>query len=169
MPATVSIILPTPIIANRTINGVVAVQDLDSSGPYTLKSCVVTEATESDAQVGPIMCAAPNQPVGSGNIVVPLGGTAYLPFSVVFTNPYGAGASPQAPGGANPSNSAANADPVFSLVATLSYALGSGANQVTASWPLNVGVSSTITPFPLAQGGGLQMQSGMNLVNFLYL
>jgi hypothetical protein len=169
MPATVSIILSSSnVVVGQKMNAVVAVRDLDGSGPYTLRSCAVVESTESNAVVEQPMCAMPNQPVGVGQMVTPLNGTTYLPFSFVVQTPYASGPSPQAPGGAAPANIAATAEPVFQFTATVQYTVSSGAIQVV-SGTLLVPALSTIPPFPLAQGGALQLSQGANLLNLLYL
>jgi hypothetical protein len=104
----------------------------------------------------------PNVPVGVGNPTIAAGATGFFPFEVVFLTPYGAGPSPQSPGGAAGSQNATPADSEYVI------SLQSLSSDATvASAQLLVPVLSTIAPFPIAQGGGMQLSSGFNLVNLL--
>lgn len=169
MSVVVNVILSRPnVVAGVPQQAVVQVFDSDGDTSYKLTSAQVTESTESDAQIGQPSVLAPNAPLGTGNVTIPQGGTAYLPFSFVLNNPYFPGPSPQAPGGAAPTNNAAVADAFFTLTATVNFVTGAGVAGA-ASGQLLVPVLATIPPFPIAQGGALQLSSGFNLLNGLTL
>mgnify|MGYP003344365212 CR=1 FL=1 len=173
MPATISIVLPNrQVVAQQTFNAYLLVEDKDSSGPYTLQTASVNEVTESDFQIGAIQCSAPNSPPGTGKIVVPLNGSAALPFSLVSMSPVGAGPSAQyQPGGAAPNNVANFADATFVLQGNLTYTTSGGATvAVTTVGPTLVPVLSEQTPDTSFQGAMILSQGGNFLTYYsLYL
>lgn len=114
--------------------------------------------------VGQPVYLQPNVPVGVGNPILAAAGSATYSFACVFPSPYSAGPSPQNPGGAAPISLAPMADPFFVLQAQAQSSDGS-----LASGTLFVPVLSTISPFPLAQGGALQFGQGFNFINFIML
>ena len=163
MPATISIVLPNrQVVAQQTFNAYLLVEDKDSSGPYTLQTAAVNEVTESDFQIGAIQCSAPNSPPGTGKIVVPLNGSAALPFSLVSMSPAGAGPSPQnQPGGAAPNNNAAYPESVFVLQGALTYTTSGGTTvAVTTVGPTIVPVLAAEPPDVGFQGQLLLSQGG---------
>jgi hypothetical protein len=150
----------TNVVANQTMNFTAAVTNSGSTS-VTLQSLQVAESTESDAQLSQPVFLTPNTPVGVGNPTLLPGATYYYGFLGVFSNP-GIGPSPQAPGGAAPSNKGANADAFFTLQLT-----SQSSDGTVASASMLVPVLSSIAPFPLAQGGALQLSQGFNLINLL--
>src|ERR1700755_930159 len=171
MPLSVSIsggFNAVSIAAGQAVNFVAAVTNATASA-LTLQSLAVTVASGSrggaSAGVTQPSYLWPNVPVGVGNPVLPAGVTQNYSFSAVFFAPNASGPSPQnQPGGAAPSNQAQEIDPFYVLTAT---GLDSSAAVFTSSF--FVPVLSTIAPFPLAQGGALQLSQGMNLVNLTML
>lgn len=105
----------------------------------------------------------PNQPVGVGAPTIAAGATSFFPFRVEFLAPNFPGPSPQSPGGAaGVGNAAVPNDSAYLLNLT---SLSSDGTAAAASF--QVGVASTLFPFPIAQGGAMQLYSGFNLVNFI--
>lgn len=150
----------TNVVANQTMNFVAAVTNVGGS-PVTLQSLQAYELTESDAQLSQPVILTPNVAPNVGNPVLLAGVTYYFSFYAIFSNPL-PGPSPQAPGGAAPFTNASNADATFVLgLQSLS------SDGTVASAQLLVPVLSSIQPFPLAQGGALQLSQGANAVNFL--
>jgi hypothetical protein len=147
------------VVANQTMNFVASVTNSGATS-VVLQSLQVAESTESDAQMSQPQYLTPNTPVGVGNPILLPGVTYYYSFLGTFSNPL-PGPSPQAPGGAS-TNRAITADPFFTLQLTSQSSDGTVA---TAS--MLVPVLSSIAPFPLAQGGALQLSQGFNLVNLL--
>ncbi len=106
----------------------------------------------------------PNVAVGLGNPVLNGGASLSYVFNAIFFSPAAAGPSPQAPGGAAPSENAQTPDANFSLFAVVNTSDGS-----VVSGSLNVPVLSTIAPFQVPTGGALYLQQGFNLINLLTL
>lgn len=148
-------------VGNQTMNYTVSVQNTGASS-LTLNSLVVAESTESDAIIGQPTYLTPNVPVGVGNPIIAAGATSSWGFQCAFTNPVTPGPSPQAPGGAAPSNAAYFADATFVLQATVVMSDGSVS---MSALPVPV-VTAT---FPQSNGGALVASQGFNLINFVTL
>lgn len=164
MALTLSIIpgaRASSVVAGQSINYVASVTNSGSSS-VTLQALAAFTDTGTAVSVGQPHYLTPNVPVGVGNPTIAAGATSYFPFEVVYQTPYVAGPSPQAPGGAAPVGMAMPTDAQFIISL---QSLSSDASVASAS--LLVPVLSTIAPFPIAQGGGMQLSSGFNLVNLL--
>lgn len=149
-------------VAGRTINYVASVTNSGSSS-VTLQSLAAYPDNSTCVSVGQPNYLTPNVPVGVGNPTIAAGATSFFPFEVTFMTPNFSGPSPQAPGGnLGSTNASVPGDSVFGV--TL-QSLSSDAS--VASTTLLVPVLSAVAPFPVAQGGALQLSSGFNLVNFL--
>lgn len=129
----------------------------------TLQSLSVHETSSTGAHVDQPTYLRPNMPVGLGNPVIAAGGSASYVFSAAFPQPAGAGPSPQNPGGAAGHG---NTNPAPNSTVTLRAECLSSDGAVSSTL-LSAPVLSTIAPFPVAQGGGMQLTSGFNLVNYL--
>lgn len=151
----------TSVVAGQTVRYVASVTNSGSSS-VTLQGLAAYADTANAISVGQPEYLTPNVPVGVGNPTLTAGSTYYYPFSVTFQAPYFAGPSPQTPGGTQGSQIAA---PVDSQYVINLQSLSS--DSTVASAQLLVPVLSTIAPFPIAQGGGMQLSSGFNLVNLL--
>lgn len=139
----------------------VAVVTNSGSSSVTLTSLSVSEPSGTTILQQP-QFLTPGQPYALSYPTLAAGATSYFPFQAVFTSPAVAGPSPQNPGGAAPSSSAATPDANFYLQ------LQSQASDASvASALILVPVLSTIPPFQLAAGGGLQLSQGFNAVNFI--
>lgn len=149
------------IVARQNVTFMASVTNTGSSS-VTLQSLAAYADTSASVTVGQPNYLTPNVPVGVGNPTLAAGATASYPFEVVFLTPPFAGPSPQAPGGAAGSQNAMPGDAQF--VISL-QSLSSDSTVATTS--LLVPVLSAIDPFPIAQGGGMQLSSGFNLVNLL--
>jgi len=134
------------------------------SAAVTIQSLVMYESTESDLQISQPTFLTPNAPLGTGAPVLAVGASRGFQAITVFNSPYFSGPSPQAPGGASPSNAAMNADPFFSVTAVCSVSDGT-----TATGSLPVPVLATIGPATVPTGGAWHFNSGFNLVNGLTL
>lgn len=152
----------TSVVAGRTVNYVAAVTNAGSTS-VTLSSLQTYCESSSGISVGQPAYLTPNVPVGVGNPTLTAGTTYYYPFSVSYETPYSPGPSPQMPGGTQ--GVAVASVPSDSVFAISLQSLSS--DSTVASTTLLVPVLSTIAPFPVAQGGALQLSSGFNLVNFL--
>jgi len=164
MALTLSIIpgaRASSVVAGQSINYVASVTNAGSSS-VTLQALATFTDTGTAVSVGQPNYLTPNVPVGVGNPTIAAGATSYFPFEVVYQTPYGAGPSPQAPGGAAGSQNAMPTDAQF-VISLQSLS----SDSTVASASLLVPVLSTIAPFPIAQGGGMQLSSGFNLVNLL--
>lgn len=129
----------------------------------SLTSLSVAETTSTGAHIDQPTYLRPNAPVGLGTPVIPAGGSASYVFGVSFPVPAGAGPSPQTPGGAGGHG---NACPAPNSTVILRADCQASDGTITSAL-LSVPVLSTIAPFPLAQGGGMQLQSGDNLITYL--
>lgn len=129
----------------------------------SLVSLSVYETSSTGAHVAQPTYLRPNAPAGLGNPVIAPGGSASYAFGASFPVPAGAGPSPQTPGGASGHG---NACPAPNSTVILRAECQASDGSVTTSL-LSVPVLSTIAPFPLAQGGGMQLQSGDNLITYL--
>jgi hypothetical protein len=148
-------------VGNGVGNYTVSVQNTGAAA-VTLQSLQVVEATESDAILSQPVFLTPNTPVGVGNPVIAAGATVTYGFQAVFTNPVMPGPSPQAPGGAAPSNAAYYSDPTFVLQATSFTSDGT-----VATGTLLVPVASATVP--QSNGGALVLSQGFNVANFITL
>ena len=128
----------------------------------TLQSLTVSSAGGVVALHQPEILT-PNQPVGVGNPVIAAGATSNYRFSLVLMSPLALGPSPQSPGGA--AGVAAAAVPTNSTIVFTLTSLSS--DGTVASTSLQLPSLSTLSPFPPAQGGALQLSNSFNLVNFL--
>lgn len=151
---------PGSVFGNQTMNFTVTVTNTSSSS-VTLNSLQVLEQTESDATLSQPNFLIPNTPVGVGNPTISASGSVTYGFQGVFNGPL-PGPSPQAPGGAAGAPAAATPDANFAIGAMAVASDGS-----VGSGLLLVPVLSTIAPFPLANGGALQLGQGFNLINYL--
>lgn len=149
-------------VGNQTMNFVVTLANTGSAS-LTLNSLTISEATNTGTvQVGQPNYLVPNVPVGVGNPTLTAGGSSSFPFSCVVTSPVVPGPSPQAPGGAAPSNPAFYPNADLSLLAT----------SVTSDGTVSSGsiIFPVITAtFPQSNGGALVQSQGFNLVNLLTL
>jgi len=146
-------------VGNQTMNYTVSIRNTGSSS-LTLSSLSIAEATKTGMRVGQPIYLTPNTPVGVGNPTIAAGATVSYGFQAVCTAPVMPGASPQAPGGAAPSNAAYYPFADFTLLATAQTSDGS-----VASGSLN-GPVATAT-FPQSNGGALVLSQGFNLLNFI--
>lgn len=145
----------------RNINYIATVTN-DGASSVTLKSLAVF-ADSGAVIVGQPSYLTPNVPVGVGDPAILAGATANYPFSIVYSSPNFAGPSPQQPGGTQgTTNASVPSDSSFNV--TL-QSLSSDASVASVSRMISP--LSGIAPFPVAQGGALQLNSGFNLVNFL--
>jgi hypothetical protein len=128
----------------------------------SLRTLSVYETSSTGAHVDQPSYLRPNAPAGVVP-VIPAGGSASYAFAVSLPSPAGAGPSPQTPGGAAGHGNACPAP--NSTVLLRAECLASDGTVSTAL--LSVPVLSTIAPFPIAQGGGMQLSSGFNLINYL--
>lgn len=150
------------VVAGQRANYVASVTNSGSSS-VTLQSLATYAETGIGVTVGQPNYLTPNVPVGVGNPTLAAGATSYFPFEVVFQTPNFPGPSPQQPGGS--AGTSAAAVPVDSSFVISLQSLSSDASVASAQ--LLVPVLSTIAPFPIAQGGGMQLSSGFNLINLL--
>lgn len=148
-------------VAGRPNNYIAAVSNTGSSS-VTLQSLSVYADGGSCINVGQPQYLTPNVPVGVGNPTIAAGATANYPFEITFMTPNYPGPSPQSPGGASTASMALPGDSVFGV-----YLQSLSSDSTVATAALMVPVLSAVAPFPVAQGGALQMSSGFNLVNFL--
>ena len=152
----------TSPVAGQVVTFVAAVTNSGSTS-VTLQSLNAAPERNSAITLSQPEILTPNLPVGVGNPVLLASTTYYYPFKVVFHGPTTSGPSPQAPGGGTIPNTAAYpTDNSFGISLTSLSSDGTVAYVATTSPAL-----STTPPFPVAQGGGLQLSSGFNLVNFL--
>lgn len=149
-------------VAGQPVSLVASVTNSGSTS-VTLSSLAIYADPGSCSFLGQPVYLTPNMPVGLGNPVLTAGSTYSYPFEVIFQAPNLAGPSPQAPGLAAGSGVAAN--PSASVARLTLQSLSS--DSTTASVSLSVPVLSTLYPFPVAQGGAMQLSSGFNLVNLL--
>jgi hypothetical protein len=143
---------PNTVILTVTNSGATAL---------VVSSLQVTEASATGASITQPLYLIPNVPVGLGNPVIVAGGSASYPIECVFQVPGYSGPSPQAPGGAG----GVQGPPTNSVVTLRAQCLSSDGVVTSVTQPFPV--LSTVAPFPVAQGGALQLSSGFNLVNFL--
>lgn len=129
----------------------------------SLVSLSVHETSSTGAHVAQPTYLRPNAPAGLSNPVIAPGGSVSYVFGVSFPVPAGAGPSPQSPGGASGHG---NACPAPNSTAILRAECQSSDGAVSTAL-LSAPVLSTIAPFPVAQGGGMQLSSGFNLINFI--
>lgn len=148
-------------VAGRPNNYIASVSNTGSSS-VTLQSLSAYADAGSCINVGQPQYLTPNVPPGVGNPTIAAGATASYPFEVTFMTPNYAGPSPQSPGGTAGSTAGLPSDSVFGV-----YLQSLSSDSTVASATLLVPVLSAVAPFPIAQGGGLQLSSGFNLVNFL--
>ncbi len=144
---------PLTYVASVTNSGATSVtlQSLSVSGPPGMCS-----------SIGQPQYLTPNVPVSVGNPVLVAGSTYNYTFEVVFQAPSTAGPSPQAAGGtAGVGNAMTNNTSGTLLLQSLS------SDSTVASASLKIPILSSTSPFPVAQGGALQLASGFDLINFL--
>lgn len=148
-------------VGNQTMNYVVSIENTGASA-LTLLSLVTGEDTKTGAIVSQPVYLTTNVPVGVGNPVIAAGATVNYGFQLVCTQPTMPGPSPQAPGGAAPTNAAYYplADRIFRATSVMSDGTVSSATIVA---PV---LTAT---FPQSNGGALVMSQGFNLVNLVTL
>lgn len=148
-------------VGNQTMNYTVSVQNTGSSS-LTLSSLSVAESTQTGMRVGQPRFLTPNVAPGVGNPTISAGSTVSYGFQAVATAPVMPGSSPQAPGGAAPSNAACFPFNGFTLMATAQTSDGTIATGILSA-PV-----ATAT-FPQSNGGALVLSQGFNLLNFILL
>jgi hypothetical protein len=129
----------------------------------TVTSLSVYEESKTGSRVDQPTYLRPNAPAGLGNPVIGPGSSVTYPFECAFNVPSYSGPSPQAPGGAG----GAGGPPLNPVVTLRAECLSSDGVTTTVSMPFPV--LSTVAPFPVAQGGALQLTSGFNLINLVTL
>lgn len=146
--------VPNTIILTATNTGTTAL---------TVQSLAVSEVSSTGARLDQPSYLRPNMPIGLGNPVIGPGASGTYPFQAAFHVPSYSGPSPQAPGGAQ----GVFGPPRNPIVTIRAQCLSSDGvvSEVAMPFP----VLSTVAPFPVAQGGALQLNSGFNLVNFITL
>lgn len=127
----------------------------------TVLSLSVFEESKTGARLDQPSYMRPNAPVGLGNPVISPGASATYPFECTFTVPSYSGPSPQAPGG----SAGVRGPPTNSIVTIRAQCQSS--DGVVSTVAMSFPVLSTVAPFPVAQGGALQLNSGFNLVNLV--
>ena len=123
----------------------------------------VSEASKTGARLDQPSYLRPNAPLGLGNPVIAPGASVAYPFECAFFVPAYSGPSPQAPGGAA-GIPGPTANPIVTIRAQCQSSDG-GVSSVERPFP----VLATVAPYPIAQGGALQLSSGFNLVNLVTL
>lgn len=163
MAITVSITEGSPgsfAVGNQTMNYTVTVANSNASS-VTLTSLSIADSRKQSNLSQPNYLT-PNVPVGVGSPVIAAGASVSYGFQCVFNNPVMPGPSPQAPGGAAPTNEAYYPDSVFALQAT-SYT----SDGTVAYGELSVPVLTK--DIPQDSGGALVLSQGFNLINFITL
>jgi hypothetical protein len=164
MPVLVSIARGAPgggAVGDQTMSYTVTLSNAGAAS-LLLNSLDVSESTRSGATIGQPNYLTPNVPVGVGNPTIAAGASVSYGFQVV-SGPVMPGPSPQAPGGAAPSNAAAY--PLQSSVGLL-------ATAVTSDGAVSTGGITTpvlTKDFPQSSGGALVLSQGFNLINFITL
>ncbi len=148
-------------VAGQSMTFVAAVTNAGATS-VTLNS-LSASSTSGSITIGQPDFLTPNMPVTQGNPTLLPSTTYFYPFRVVINGPNTAGPSPQAPGGSSgvgggqyPTHNS------FGISVTSLSSDGTVAYVATTTPAL-----SSTEPYPIAQGGGLQLSSGFNLVNFL--
>jgi hypothetical protein len=149
--------------ANGEPNTVLLTVANPGAAALTVTSLSVYEESKTGAVVGTPNYLRPNAPLGTANPVVAAGGSRSYSMECVFPVPAYSGPSPQAPGGAG----GAGGPPRNPVVTLRAECLSSDGVTTTVSMPFPV--LSTVAPFPVAQGGALQLTSGFNLINLVTL
>jgi len=139
----------------------VTVQNIGTAA-VTIQSLQITEISESDANISQPTFLTSNAPLGTGAPVLAVGQARTFQALCVFGSPRFPGPSPQAPGGAAPSNIANPANATFNVGAICSVSDGT-----TATGTFIVPVLATIDPATVPPGGAWYFASGFNLVNGL--
>jgi hypothetical protein len=152
-------IVDATAIAGRPTTFQVSVTNTSASS-VTLRSLDVNEATESDAVIGQPNFMTPQVAVGLGNPTIGAASAVTYTFKVAFPSPNYPGPSPSSAYGSAGVLVGQPGDTVYALQAIASASDGSVGSVV-----LNVPVLSAIAPFPQAQGGALQYQQGLNIIN----
>jgi hypothetical protein len=145
---------PNTVLVTVTNPGVAAL---------VVSSLQVTEASKTGANITQPLYLIPNMPIGLGNPIILPGASASYSFEVSFTCPAYSGPSPQAPGGAG----GVQGPPINTGVTLMAQCLSSDGVVTSVTQPFPV--LSTVAPFPIAQGGALQLSSGFNLINLVTL
>jgi hypothetical protein len=153
-----SLVDPTAV-AGRAATFMVTVSNTSASA-VTLQSLQVAEQTESDATISQPNFLTPQAALELGNPTISGSSSVSYTFKVVFQSPNYPGPQPNAPQGATGVLLGQPGDSVFTLLATASASDGSVGSTV-----ISVPVLSLIAPFPQAQGGALQYQQGLNIIN----
>ena len=149
-------------VAGQSMTFIAAVTNAGATS-VTLNSLSVSSSSGGSITLGQPDFLTPNMPVTQGNPTLLPSATYFYPFRVVINGPNTAGPSPQAPGGASGVGGGQYpTDNSFGLNVTSVSSDGTVASVATTLPAL-----SSTSPFPIAQGGGLQLSSGFNLVNFL--
>lgn len=151
-------------VGNQTMNYTVSVQNTGSNS-VTLSALDISESTTTGARVGRPVYLTPGTAVGVGNPIIAASTTASYGFQVVSTAPTMPGPSPQAPGGASPSNAAAFPYNPYTLVATAATIDGTTTSITTG----NIVAPVLSATFPQSSGGALVMSQGFNLINLVTL
>jgi len=149
--------------ANGRPNAVLLTVTNPGAVALTVTSLSVYEESKSGSRVDQPSYLRPNLPAGLGNPVIGPGLSETYPFEVAFTVPGYSGPSPQAPGGAQ----GVFGPPRDTTVTLRAQCQSSDGVVSTVAQPFPV--LSTVAPFPVAQGGALQLASGFNLINLVTL
>ena len=149
--------------SNGEPNTIILTVSNPGAAALTVLSLGVSEVSATGARLDQPSYLAPNAPIGLGNPVIGPGASRSFPFECVFQVPSYSGPSPQAPGG-----SAGVRGPPTNSVVTI-RALCQSSDGVVTFVDMPFPVLATVAPFPVAQGGALQLNSGFNAVNFLTL
>lgn len=149
--------------SNGEPNSVVLTVSNPGATALTLTWLAVSEQSKTGANITQPLYLRPNAPVGTGNPVIGPGSSATYVFECAFNVPGYSGPSPQASGGAG----GVQGPPGNSVVTLLAQCQSSDGVVTSVSQPFPA--LSTVAPFPLAQGGALQLSSGFNLVNLITL
>ena len=126
-----------------------------------LSSLQVTEVSKTGANVTQPLYLVPNMPIGLGNPIILPGASASYSFEVSFTCPAYSGPAPQTPGGAG----GVQGPPTNTGVTLMAQCLSSDGVVTSVTQPFPV--LSTVAPFPVAQGGAMQLGSGFNIIYYI--
>lgn len=170
MALTLALSMVDPYCAAGKRTGFLVTVTNAGASSVTLANLLISETTESDAQIGQPNFITPNVAFGLGNPTILPGASASYGFACVFPGPATPGPSPNqnaVTGGIGASGAGGMftgqpADPALNL-----QAQSLSSDNTTASINLVV-VAITATPiFPQSLGGSLQFTNPFNAVNLL--
>ncbi len=146
-------------VGNQAMNYTVTVANTGTAA-VTLNSLDVTETTRTGARVSQPRYLTQNVPVGVGNPILAAASSLSYGFQVVSFSPVMPGPSPQAPGGAAPTNAAYYPQSSYAL-----RAVSVTSDGTVASGDFVAPVLSK--EIPQDSGGALVLSQGFNLINLL--